>query len=184
MPVRPGQRRRTVVISESLEKVPEVGQVDSPVIPRGNDDPQFGANDLERTPTGKALSVVRSAGCPSAPWLGAFPFPQLLGPPTRTPDRMIVRAERLRDPGGGAGAWRLPPAQYLADMSWRITGPGRDLPDTYRPGTNEQREQVHQVAGGTRWQVRLGPFFPRHLTPDNGAAVLGAGLLAADFFAT
>lgn len=62
MPVRPGQRRRTVVISESLEKVPKVGQVDSPVIPRGNDDPQFSANDLERTPTGKTLSVVRWAG--------------------------------------------------------------------------------------------------------------------------
>jgi hypothetical protein len=27
MPVRPRQRRRTVVISESLEKVPEIGQV-------------------------------------------------------------------------------------------------------------------------------------------------------------
>jgi hypothetical protein len=62
MPVRPRQRRRTVVISESLEKVPKVGQADSPVIPRGKDDPQFSANDLERTLTGKTLSVVRSAG--------------------------------------------------------------------------------------------------------------------------
>jgi hypothetical protein len=182
MPVRPGQRRRTDVISESLEKVPKAGQVDSPVIPRGNDDPQFSANDLERTLTGKTLSVVRSAGWPPAPWPGAFPFPQVLGPAARPLDRRIVRAERLCDQGGGVGAWRLPAAQYLAYMSGRITGPVRDLPDTHRPGTAEPREQVHQVAGRTRWQVRLGAFFTRHLTPDNGAAVLGTVLLAANSF--
>ena len=170
--------------SESLEEVPKVGQVDSPVISRGKDDPQFSANDLERTLTGKTRSVVRSAGWPPAPWLGAFPFPQVLGPPARPPDRHIVRAERLRDPGGGVGAGRLPSAQYLAYMCGRVTGPARDLPDTHRPGTTEPREQVHQVAGGTRWQVRLGPFFARHLTPDNGAAVLDSVLLAANFFAT
>jgi hypothetical protein len=35
------------ISSESLEEVPEVGEVDAPVIPRGDDDPQLGRDDLE-----------------------------------------------------------------------------------------------------------------------------------------
>jgi hypothetical protein len=50
---------RPIVISQSLEEVTEVGQVDSPVIPRGDDDPQFSGNDLERTFTGPVRSIVR-----------------------------------------------------------------------------------------------------------------------------